>query len=150
MYKKGMDGVELINQRAEGWDFDRKPTIRFYLLFFFELIDVACVNSCIVSDMMDQDDLRLLEFKTIVSTYFIGRYISRSKARIDGKAGSKRNYQYQFVQANLQPHLQKFQNSKRLCEYYYIIHLKTCVKCTECGIFLRLMKERNCFEKHHS
>ena len=30
------------------------------------------------------------------------------------------------------------------------IDLKTYVKCTECGGFLCLIKERNCFEKHHS
>ena len=101
MHKKGMNGVELINQRVAACDLDRKPTIRLCLCMLFKLIDVACANSCIVSDMMHQNDLRLLEFKTIASIYVIGRYISRSKAPIDGKAGSKKNYQYQFVQANL-------------------------------------------------
>lgn len=111
MYRKGMDGFELINQRAEACYFYQKATIRFCLHTFFELIDVACADRCIISDMMHQNDLRLLEFKAIVSIYAIGRYISRSKAPIDGKAGSKKNYQYQFAQANLRPHLPEFQNN---------------------------------------
>ena len=37
-------------------------------------------------------------------------------------------------------------------EYCYKegIDLKTYVKCTECGIFLFLIKKGNCFKKHHS
>ena len=85
-----------------------------------------------------------LDFKMIVSTYLIGRYTSRSRAPPDGKTGSKRKNQYKFKQGNLPSHLQEFQNIRRRFEYCYKegINLKTYVKCTECEIFLCLIKER--------
>ena len=61
---------------------------------FFDLIGVAFANNYIVYDIMHSNDLTLFDFKTIVSTYFIGRYINRSLAPSDDKADSKRKYQY--------------------------------------------------------
>ena len=94
---------------------------------------------------MHPNDFPLLDFKTIVSTYLFGRYTSRSRAPPDGKTSSKRKYQYQFEQASLPPHLPEFQKIWRRCDYCYKegIDLKNYVKCTECGIFLCLIKERN-------
>ena len=76
MYNKGISGVDLIDQRAAAYHLDRNSTIRFYLRIFFNLMDVACANSYIVYDTMDPNDLTLLNFKTVVSTYLIGRYTS--------------------------------------------------------------------------
>ena len=131
---------------------DQKSTIRFYLCMFFDLMDVACANSYIVYNMRHPNDLALLGFKTIVSTYLIWRYTSRSAVPPVGETCSKRKYQYQFEEGNLPPHLPEFQSIQRRCEYYCIerIDLKTYVKCTECAIFLYLIKERNCFRKDHS
>ena len=89
MYSKGLGGIELIDQRAAAYHLDRKSTIRFYLRIFFKLIDVACANSYIAYNLMHPNDLTLLEFKIIVSTFFIGRYTGRSKAPPDAKTGSK-------------------------------------------------------------
>ena len=98
------------------------------------------------------NDLILLNFKTIVSTYLIERHTGRSRAPTDDKTGPKRKYQYQFEQGDLPPHLPHFQNIRRRCEYCYKdeINVKTYVKCTECGIFLYLIKERNRFKKHNN
>ena len=152
MYNKGMSGVDLTDQRAAAYHLDRKSTIRFYLRIFFDLMDVACASNYIVYNMMHPNDLTLLDFKTIFSTCLIERYTSRSREPPDGKTGSKRKYQYQFEQSNLPPHLSEFQNMRRQCEYCYKeeTDLKIYVKCTECGIFLCLIKERNCFKKYHS
>ena len=57
-------------------------------------MDVACANSHIVYNMIHPNDLTLLDFKTIVLTYLIGRYTSRSRAPPNGKIGSKKNYKY--------------------------------------------------------
>ena len=80
------------------------------------------------------------------------RYTSQSRAPPDGQIGSKRKYQYEIAKSKLPLHLSEFQNIWRGCEYYYKegINLKTYVKCTECGIFLCLIEEKNCFKKHHS
>ena len=80
LYNNRMGGVDLIDQRAAAYHSDRKSTIRFYLLTFFDLIHVACANSYIAYDMIDPNDLTLLDYKIIVSTYLIGRYTSQSRA----------------------------------------------------------------------
>ena len=104
MYNKGIGGVDLIDQRAAAYHLDRKSTIRFYLRIFINLVDEVCANSYIVYSMMHPNDLTLLDFKAIVSTYLTGRCTGRSRAPPDGKTGSKRKYQYQFEQGNLTPH----------------------------------------------
>ena len=84
-----MGGVDLIDQKAAAYHLDQKSTIRFYLRIFFDSMDVSCANSYIVYNMMHPNDLTLLDFKTIVSTYLIGRYTSQSRAAADSKTGSK-------------------------------------------------------------
>ena len=87
MYK-GMSGVDLIEQRASAYHFDQKSTIRLYLCgFFFDLMGLVCASMYIVYNMMHPNDLTLLDFKTIVSTCFIGRFTSQSRAPPDGKIG---------------------------------------------------------------
>ena len=36
-----MGWVDLIGQRAAGYNFDRKSSIRFYFYMFFDLMDVS-------------------------------------------------------------------------------------------------------------
>ena len=74
----------------------------------YNLIDANCASSYNIYNMMHPNDLTLLDFKTIASPDFIGRYISRSRAPPDWKIGSKRKYQQQFEQGNLLPHLPEF------------------------------------------
>ena len=60
MYNKGMGVVNLTDQRAAAYHWDRQSTIRFYLRIFFDLMDVACANSYTVYNMMHPNDLTLL------------------------------------------------------------------------------------------
>ena len=76
MYQKVMGGVHLIHQRAAAHHLHWKLTIRFYLNIFFDLMNVASGSSCTIYKMMHPNDLTLLNFKTVVSTYLIGRYTS--------------------------------------------------------------------------
>ena len=71
IYNKGAGDVDLIGQSALAYHQDQKLTIRFYLLIFFNLLDVACAYSYIAYNMMHPNDFSLLDFKTIVSTYLI-------------------------------------------------------------------------------
>ena len=114
-------------------------------------MNIAWANSFVVYIMLHPNNLTLLDFKTITATYLIGRYTSWSRAPPDGKTGSKRKYQYQFEPNHLPLHLPEFQSSRKRCEYCYKegFEQKTFVKCTKCRVFLRLVKERNCFMKHH-
>ena len=45
LYNKGIDGVDLVDQRTAAYHLDRKSSIRFYLRIFFDLINIACANS---------------------------------------------------------------------------------------------------------
>ena len=69
MYNKGTGYVDLIGQSALAYHLDQKLTTRFYLLIFFNLVDVAYAYSYIAYNMMHPNDFTLLDFKTIVSTY---------------------------------------------------------------------------------
>ena len=119
MCNKGMGGVDFIHQRAAVYHLYRKPCIRFHFVHIFDLLDLACANSYIVYSMMHPNDLTLLDFETIFSTYLITRYESRNTAPPDGKRGSKRKDQYHFEQGNLSPHLPEIQNIQSRFEYCY-------------------------------
>ena len=71
MYNKGTGDVDLIGQSALAYHLNQKLTTRFYLLIFFNLVDVACAYSYIAYNMMHPNDFTLLDIKTIVSTYLI-------------------------------------------------------------------------------
>ena len=105
-----MGGVDLIIQRASAHHLDRKSTIRFYVLMFLYSMDIACANSFIFYNMTHLNDFTRLDFRTIVSTYLIGRYTSSSRLAPDGRTSSKRKHQYWFEQVNLLPHLSEYQN----------------------------------------
>ena len=151
MYNQGMGGVFLIDQRTAAYYLDGKSKVIFYLRIFFDLMDVACVNSFMVYNMLHPNDLTLLDFKTIAATYLVGRYKSQNRSPPDGKTGSRRKHQYQFEPNDLSLHLPEFQSSRKRCEYCYKegFKWKSFVKCTEYRVFLCLVKERNCFMKHH-
>ena len=145
MYNQGIGGIDLVDQRTSACNLDRRSSIRFYLM------DAACVNTFIVCNMMHQNDLNLFEYKTIVSTNLVGWYTSRRRAPPEQKLGSKRKYQYHFERKNLSLRLPEFQHSRKRCEYCYKERFdrKKFAKCTECSVFLCIVKEWNCLIKHH-
>ena len=83
--------------------------------YLFDSMNVTCVNSHIVYSMTYPNDLTLLDFKTITSTYLTGRYTCWRRESLDGKTGSKRKYKSE--QGNLPPHLPEFKNIRRRLHY---------------------------------
>ena len=72
IYKKGICGVDLIDQRTAACYSDQKSTIIFYFLrIFLDLMDVICANSLAVYNMMHPNDFTLADFKTIFTTDLI-------------------------------------------------------------------------------
>ena len=90
--KKGIGGVELVDQRNSAYHLDRKFFIRFHLRIFFDLMDVAGTNSDIADNMLHLDNLTLLNFNIAVATYMIGSYTSKKRAAPDNNIRSKRVY----------------------------------------------------------
>ena len=51
-YNKGMGGVDLVDKITAAYHLDSKSSIRFYLIIFFDLMDVGCASSCIAYNML--------------------------------------------------------------------------------------------------
>ena len=100
-HNQGTGGVDLVYQKAAAYHLDSKFSIRFYLCIFFNLIDVACVNAFLVYNIMHQNDLTLLDYKTIISTCVIWWYTNHSRAPLEQKVGSKRKHWCHFEPNNL-------------------------------------------------
>ena len=54
-----MDGVDFKDQLKSAYQLDRRSKFRFYLRLFFDLFDVALVNSFIVYKKLENNDLTL-------------------------------------------------------------------------------------------
>ena len=60
LYNSGMVGVDLVDLRTAAYLLDRKSSVRFYLRIFFDLMDIACVNSYLIYNMKHPNKLSLL------------------------------------------------------------------------------------------
>ena len=52
LYNNGMGGVDIMDQKTAAYRLDRKSKFRFYFRIFFDLMDVALVNSFIVFEAL--------------------------------------------------------------------------------------------------
>ena len=69
MCNKRMRGVALIDHKAAAYHLDQTQLLYFFLRLIFNLMDVAFAKSCIIYNMMHANDLKVLDLRTIVSTY---------------------------------------------------------------------------------
>ena len=91
LYNSGMGGVELMNQRTAAYHLDRKSSVRFYLRIFFDLMDIACVNSYLIYNMKHPNKLSLLDYKIIVAKNLIQYHQGRKKAVPISRPSKRRN-----------------------------------------------------------
>ena len=56
-----------MEQRTAAYRLDRKSSVRFYLRIFFDLMDIACVNSYRIYNMKHPNQLSLLDYKIVVA-----------------------------------------------------------------------------------
>ena len=154
MYKQGMDGVDLVNQRTTAYNMDHKSSVSSCLRVVFHLMNKALTKSFIACNMMLQNVITLLDFKmtTLASPYLVGRYTNRSTAPLKNKTEWKRKCWNQHDLSNLLTHLQEFQHSHKPYSHCFKEGSvrKTYIRCTKCSFFLCLVKEGNDFLKHHS
>ena len=71
LYNSGMGGIDLMDQRTAAYRLDRKSSVRFYLRIFFDLMDIACVNSYLIYNMKHPNKLSLLDYKIVVTKNLI-------------------------------------------------------------------------------
>ena len=151
LYNNSMGGVDLMDQKTAAYRLGRKSKFRFYLRIFFDLLDVALVNAFIVFQSLRPTSLSLLDYKLIVAKGLIGLYCSRKRAFPESRP-SKRRSLSQVSPADLPTHLPEFEASHKRCFYCKNEgkENKTYVQCGICGVSLCLVKEGNCFLKHHT
>ena len=71
LYNSGIGGIDLMDQRIAAYRLDRKSSVRFYLRIFFDLMDIACVNSYLIYNMKHPNKLSLLDYKIVVAKNLI-------------------------------------------------------------------------------
>ena len=71
LYDNGMGGVDFMDQRTAVYQLDRKSSVRFYLRMFFDLLDIACVNSFLVYNMKHPKQSTLLDYKIVIAKNLI-------------------------------------------------------------------------------
>ena len=86
-----MGGVHLMNQRAATYRQDQKSYVRFYLRIFFDLMDIACVNSYFIYNMKHPNKLSLLDYKTIVAKNLIQYHQGRKRAVPMSRPSKRKN-----------------------------------------------------------
>ena len=110
-----MGGVDPMNQRTAAYRLDRKLSVRFYLRIFFDLIDIACVNSYLIYNMKHPKKLSLLDYKIVVTENLI-QYPEGWKRAVLMSRSSKRKNQPELID-NHEGHLPDYQTIRKQCAY---------------------------------
>ena len=114
-YNSGMGGVDLMDQHTATYRVDRKSSVRFYLCIFFDLIDIACVNSYLIYNMKHPKKLSLLDYKIVVTENLI-QYPEGWKRAVLMSRSSKRKNQPELID-NHEGHLPDYQTIRKQCAY---------------------------------
>ena len=56
-----------MEQRSAAYRLDRKSSVRFYPRIFFDLMDIACLNSYLIYNMKHPNKSSLLNYKIVVA-----------------------------------------------------------------------------------
>ena len=142
-------GLQFLVLRSVACCLNRKSSVRFYLRIFFDLMDIACVNSYLIYYMKHPNKLSILDYKIAVTKNLI-QYHQGLKRAVRMSRPSKRKNQPESID-NHGGHLPDYQTMRKRCLYCAMEgkENRTFVICLACNIPLCLVKERNCFQKHH-
>ena len=134
-YNHGMGGVDLLDQRVAAYRYDRKSKTRYYLRMFFDLMDMALVNSYVLYNLMYPGKLSLLEYKIVISHSLIGRYSSRARNHPLTKPSKRASAVAMRTEVSL--HLPVF-GARQRCHYCAAEgkESRTYASCDTCGVAL--------------
>ena len=149
IYNSGMDGVGLMDQCTAAWRLDRKSSVSFYLRILFYLMYIAYVTSYLIYNMKHPKKLSLLDYKIVVVKHLI-QYHQGWKRVVPMSRPSKWKKQPGSTD-NHGAYLPNYQTMRKRCAYCAIEvkENRTFVISSACNIPLCLVKEKNCFQKHH-
>ena len=76
-----MGGIDLSDQMKVSYQVDRRRKSRFYLIIFFEFLDISVVNSKIISDKMDSTvGMSAMDFRFSRACSMIGKFSNKKRA----------------------------------------------------------------------
>ena len=75
-----MGGIDLMDQSTAAYCLDRKSSVRFYLRIFFDLMDIACVNSYLIYNMKHPNKFSSIDYKIVVAKTLIQCYQGPKRA----------------------------------------------------------------------
>ena len=121
----------------------------FTSAFSLILMDISFVNSYLIYNMKHPSKLILLDYKIVIAKNLIQYHQGRKRA-VPMSRPSKRKNQPESID-NHGGHLPYYQTMRKRCSYCAMEgeENRTFVICLACNIPLCLVKERNCFQKHH-
>ena len=142
LYDNGMGGVDFMDQRTAVYQLDRKSSVRFYLRMFFDLLDIACVNSFLVYNMKHPKQSTLLDYKIVIAKNLFDaiKVVKELSCYQDQVKERVLQLQAMTTVAIYQSFSQHEKEGKGN---------RTFVACLACDIPLCLVKNRSCFSKHH-
>ena len=150
LYNSKMGGVGLMNQLKSAYQLDRSSKFRFNLCQFFDLFNVALVNSFIVYKKLENKDLTLKEFNICIALKLIASFFSQ-KLSCPNHRPSKRT---KVQRPSLIPPstLPIFLETRRRCTVCSQARKenRTFITCSLCYVTLCLQKRRKCFLQYHS
>ena len=79
LYNCGKGGVDLMDQHTAAYRLDGKSSVRFYLHIFFDLMDIACVNSYITYKMKHPNHLSVPYFEIFVAKNLVQYHQGRKR-----------------------------------------------------------------------
>ena len=137
----GMGGIDLMDQQTAAYQLDRKSSVRFCLRIFFDLLDIACVNSFLVYNTKHPKQLIFLDCKIVIAKNLIRWHQSRqrdvplsrpSKRKITSVASNEHG-----------DHLPELQPTQKRCTYFSKEgnENRTFIVCLACDIPLCLVKD---------
>ena len=115
LYNGSQGGVDRTDQRKAAYRLDRKSSVRFYLRIFFDLMDIACVNSYLIYNMKHPNKLSLLDYKIVVAKNLVQYHQGRKRAVPMSRPSKKKN-QPESID-NHGGHLPDYQTMRKRCAY---------------------------------
>ena len=108
-------GLDVIDRKTVAYRLDCKSKFRFFLRMFFDLIDIAIVNSHIVYTKPG-NLISFLDFKIVVGKSFIGRYTNWRRSSPFSKT-SKEKALEAWLPKEMSTHMPEFKEKLMRCNF---------------------------------
>ena len=150
-YNRLMGGVDLMDQMKTTYQYDRKSSKKFYLRLFFDLMDIAMNNACIVYNQIlkindcKSKEVSNLDFRQEVAMRLIGSYSNRSRSTSSAK-------KFDTIPAPLPTHKMKRGSVRMRCQLCSKKKIESRINtyCDICDAYLCFNNSRDCFTAFHS